>query len=151
MPEDALKVTRNFRGGANRAVRVTAGVLLVVYSYGYLRRLLDHSSPAYNHHISGGSAALMAAAASVVLLYGLYLLKGTIVRFLGVVLTFGMVIPVLIGHVLTIAGLSEAFCRIPIAILILGIVIMYTGEAEWTLVPFAFRQCAGKRRISTSV
>lgn len=140
MPENALKITRNFRGGVNRLVRVSIGILLAAYSCGYLRRLLDHSAAGFDPSLSGQRAAVFGALGGAVLVLGLYLLKGTMLRMFGILVILLMIVPVLAGHALTKVGAADTCRSVCIALLLAGIVLMYTGESEFSLVPFALRQ-----------
>jgi hypothetical protein len=141
MSNKAKNPSRTFRGGVNRAIRVITGTFLVWYAEKHLVMLLDHASPDYDANLPAANAAILAAVSGIALVAGLFLLKGTIARMCGVLLTFGMVIPVLAGYGLMNVGLPQALCRVPLALLLVGVVIMYTGQGEWTLVPFALHQC----------
>ncbi|MDR3708612.1 MAG: hypothetical protein P4L33_09935 [Capsulimonadaceae bacterium] len=140
MPENSLKVTRNFRGGAARAVRVCAGAGLLVHSLFLLWRLLDRNSPGFDTALPMQSAAIAGALAGIELLVAIWFLKGTFIRLFGVIVILVMIIPVVLGHVLWTLGLPDSLRRVPLAILLVGCVIVYTGEGEWSLVGFALGQ-----------
>ena len=140
MPQNSLKVTRNFRGGLLRMVRILAGAALLFHSAHLLHDLFDHASPSYDPGLSGQAAAAEGALAAGEMLVAIWFLKGTIVRACGVIIVLAMVIPVLIGQALWAIGLPDALRRVPLAILLVGCVIIYTGNGDWTLVSFALRQ-----------
>ncbi|HEY3331434.1 MAG TPA: hypothetical protein VGK19_15495 [Capsulimonadaceae bacterium] len=140
MPENSLKITRNIRGGVFRLIRIALACVLLYCGVHLLASLVARSHPQFDPTISPLSAGYYGILAGGAILLAAYWLRGTIVRVCGILMIIAMVPFVIIGHLLTLIGAPEAVRRMPMAYLLVGSTLVYTGQGEWTLIPFAIRQ-----------
>lgn len=140
MPNDSLKITRNFRGGVLRMIRIAAACALLYFGVHALAGLTLPANPGYDPHMHEAAAAFRGIVAGCAIVLAVFWLWGTLLRAIGVVLTVAMIPFVVIGYLLTLAGAPEITRRLPMAYLLVGCTLLYTGRGEWTLIPFAIRQ-----------
>jgi hypothetical protein len=124
------KPARNFAGGIKRFIRITIGIIVLSKCVDVFRSPSENNLGPYFLAIWGA-----------VCLLSLYLLKGTIKRLSGLLLALVMLIFVVIGHALTLLGISDTLRRMSLSVLLAGLTVVFTGHASWSIIAFAARKC----------